>query len=62
MTSMQNQAHVGPLNVLHDEGIPNILGGLVPPIPVRGIGLPLGFFVAALAILAVLGILVAYLA
>ena len=64
VTPTQNQAEAGPpLNVLHDEGIPNTLGGIGPPsTPVR-LRLPVGAFVAAVVVIvAVLVILVGHLA
>jgi hypothetical protein len=62
VTPTQNQAEVGPpLNVLHDQGIPNTLGGVGPPsAPVR-LRLPAGVFVAAaVVIVIVLAILVGH--
>ena len=63
-TPMQNQAQVGPpVNVLHDEGIPNTLGGIGPPTTAVGLRLPVGAFVAAVVVIvAVLVILVGHLA
>jgi hypothetical protein len=63
-TPIQNQAQVGPpVNVLHDQNIPNTLGGIGPPsTPVR-LRLPVGAFVAAVVVIvAVLVILVGHLA
>ena len=59
-TLMQNQAQVGPpVNVLHDEGIPNTLGGIGPPAAAVRLRLPVAAFVAAVVVIvAVLGILV----
>ena len=61
-TPTQNQAKVGPpLNVLHDQGIPNTLGGVGPPITPVGLRLPVGVFVAAAAVIViVLAILVGH--
>jgi hypothetical protein len=58
----QNQAKVGPpLNVLHDQGIPNTLGGVGPPSTPVGLRLPVGVFVAAaVVIVIVLAILVGH--
>jgi hypothetical protein len=59
-TPTQNQARLGPpLNVLHDENIPNTLGGIGPPATGVGLRLPVGSLVAVLVlIVAVLVILV----
>jgi hypothetical protein len=49
----QNQAQAGPpANVLHDQGIPNTLGGVGPQsTPVR-LGLPVGVFVVVVIAIA----------
>ena len=53
-TPTQNQAEAGPpVNVLHDQGIPNTLGGVGPPSTVVGFRLPLGVFVAAVAVIVI---------
>jgi len=59
-TPRQNQAKEGPpLNVLHDEGIPNTLGGLGPPTtPVR-LRPPVGVFVAAVVVIVIVVVLLA---
>jgi len=50
----QNQAQVGPpVNVLHDQNIPNTLGGIGPPKPAVGLRLPAGAVVAAVVVIAV---------
>ncbi len=48
----QNQAQVGPPpNVLHDQGIPNTLGGIgAPTTPVR-FRIPAGAFVATVVVI-----------
>ena len=50
----QNQAQAGPpLNVLHDQNIPNTLGGIGPPTtPVR-LRLPMRVFVAVVVVIVV---------
>lgn len=57
----QNQAQAGPpVNVLHDQNVPNTLGGIGPPATGARLRLPMGAFVAAVVvIMAVLVILVA---
>ncbi|MGD0018009.1 MAG: hypothetical protein ABSD62_02030 [Candidatus Limnocylindrales bacterium] len=61
MTSMQNQGLEG-LNVLHDQGLPNTLGGLGPPMPVQQLRLRVGALLAVaaviLAMLAIVALLV----
>ncbi len=58
MTAMQNQALEVLPNVLHDQTVPNTLGGLAAPGPVGRLRLPPGVLVAAGAIvLALLAIL-----
>ena len=56
----QNEARLGPpLNVLHDENVPNTLGGIGPPAPTVRLRLPVGAVVAVLVlIVAVIVILV----
>jgi hypothetical protein len=56
----QNQAQAGPPpNVLHDQNIPNTLGGIGPPTTAARLRLPIGAFVAAvIVIVAVLVILI----
>jgi len=56
----QNQAQAGPpINVLHDQTIPNTLGGIGPPTTAARFRLPVGAFVAAVVVIvAVLVILV----
>lgn len=45
-TPTQNQAQAGPpANVLHDQGIPNTLGGVGPRSTPEQLRLPLGVFV-----------------
>jgi hypothetical protein len=63
-TPTQNQAKVGPpLNVLHDQGIPNTLHGVGPPSTAVRLRLPVGAFVAAVVVIvALLVILLAHLA
>lgn len=63
-TPKQNQAQVGPpVNVLHDQGIPNTLGGVGPPGTAVGLRLPVGAFVAAVVVIViVLAILVGHFA
>lgn len=63
-TPTKNQAQVGPpVNVLHDQGIPNTLGGVGPPSTAVRLRLPMGVFVAAAAVIViVLAILVGHLA
>jgi hypothetical protein len=64
VTPTQNQAEAGPpLNVLHDQGIPNTLGGVGPPSMAVPLRLPLGVFVVAvIVIVIVIAILVGRLA
>ena len=61
-TPTQNQAKVGPpLNVLHDQGIPNTLGGVGPPSTDVGLRVPVGVLVAAAGVIViVLAILVGH--
>jgi hypothetical protein len=56
----QNQAQAGPpINVLHDQTIPNTLGGIGPPTTATRLPLPLGVRVAVVVVIvAVLVILV----
>jgi len=63
-TPIQNQAQAGPpVNVLHDQNIPNTLGGIGPPAAAVRLRLPVGAFVAAVVVIvAVLVILVGHLA
>ena len=63
-TPTQNQTKVGPpLNVLHDQGTPNTLGGVGPPSTAVRPRLPVGVFVVAVvAIVIVIAILVGRLA
>jgi hypothetical protein len=62
-TPMQNQAQAGPpVNVLHDQNIPNTLGGIGPPTTAVRLRLPVAAFVAAvIVIVIVLVILVGHL-
>jgi hypothetical protein len=57
----QNQAQAGPAaNVLHDENVPNTLGGVGPPTTAVRLRVPVGALMAAtVVIVAVLLILVA---
>jgi hypothetical protein len=59
----QNQAQAGPLmNVLHDQNLPNTLGGIGPSTEAVGLHLPVGALMAALVVLgAVLVILAGHL-
>ena len=59
----QNQAQAGPaVNVLHDQNIPNTLGGIGPPTTAARFRIPAGAFVAAVVVIvAVLVILVGHL-
>jgi len=61
-TPTQNQAEAGPpLNVLHDQGTPNTLGGVGPPSTAVRFRLPVGVFVVAVvAIVIVIAILVGH--
>jgi hypothetical protein len=53
-TPTQNQAQVGPpVNVLHDQNIPNTLGGIGPPKAAVGPRLPAGAVVAAVVVIVV---------
>jgi hypothetical protein len=53
-TPTQNQAQVGPpVNVLHDQNIPNTLGGIGPPKAAVGSRLPAGAVVAAVVVIVV---------
>ena len=59
MTYMQNQALAAPPNTLHDEGIPNTLGGIGVSSAAVGLRLPAGEYVAVgVAILAVVAVVV----
>jgi len=60
-TPVQNEAQAGPpVNVLHDQNIPNTLGGVRPPTTAMQLRLPVAAFVAAVVVIAaVLVILVA---
>jgi hypothetical protein len=60
-TPIQNEAQAGPpVNVLHDQNIPNTLGGVRPPTKAVRLRLPAAAFVAAVVVIAlVLVILVA---
>jgi hypothetical protein len=50
----QNQAQVGPpLNVLHDQGVPNTLGGIGPPTTTVRLRLPVRVVVAAVVVIVV---------
>jgi hypothetical protein len=64
VTPTQNQAEAGPpLNVLHDQGIPNTLGGVGPLSPAVRPRLPVGVFVVAvvaIVIVIVIAILVGH--
>ena len=54
VTPTQNQAEAGPpLNVLHDQGIPNTLGGVGPPSPAVRPRLPVGVFVVAVIVIVI---------
>ena len=57
---MQNQAQAGPpINALHNQTIPNTLGGIGPPTTSARLRLPVGAFVAAVVVIvAVLVILI----
>lgn len=59
-TPTQNQAQAGPpANVLHDQGIPNTLGGVGPRSTPEQLRLPLGVFVViVIAFVIVIAILV----
>jgi hypothetical protein len=59
-TPMQNEAQEGPpVNVLRDQNIPNMLGGIRPRTTAVRLRLPVGAFVeAVVVIVAVLAILV----
>jgi hypothetical protein len=61
-TPTQNQTKVEtPLNVLHDQGTPNTLGGVGPPSPAVLPRLPVGVFVVAVVVIViVLAILVGH--
>jgi len=60
-TPTQNQAQAGPpINVLHDQNVPNTLGGIGPSNAAMGLRLPVGAFIAAVfLVMIVLAILVA---
>jgi hypothetical protein len=60
-TPVQNEAQAGPpVNVLHDQNIPNTLGGVRPPTTAMQLRLPVAAFVAAVVVIAaVLVVLVA---
>jgi hypothetical protein len=63
MTLLQNQALEAHANVLHDQGVPNTLGGMTLPVPIGYGGLSVGsFVVVAGAIMLVVVILVGRLA
>jgi hypothetical protein len=54
VTPTQNQAEAGPpVNVLHDQGIPNTLGGVGPPSTAVPLRLPLGVFVVAVIVIVI---------
>ncbi len=63
MTLLQNQTLEAPVNVLHDQGIPNTLARMSVPVPVGAMHLPVGAFVATVAtVVVVLSLVVARLA
>jgi hypothetical protein len=48
----QNQAQAGPpINVLHDQTIPNTLGGIGPPTTAARFRFPVGVRVAAVVVI-----------
>jgi hypothetical protein len=58
-TPRQNQAQAGPpVNVLHDQNIPNTLGGIGPPATALGLRLSVGAFVAAVVVVVIVAVLV----
>jgi len=61
-TPTQNQAQAGPpINVLHDQRVPNTLGGIGPPTTAARRRLPMAaFIVAVVVIVAALVILVGH--
>jgi hypothetical protein len=63
MTMPTNPSLEQPLNVLHDQGVPNTLRGMSPPAPLGSMRLPLAAFtIVAIGIMALLILLVARLA
>jgi hypothetical protein len=54
MALLQNQGSEVPLNVLHDQGIPNTLSRMNPIIPVGQSRFPLAVFLVAVVLVAVL--------
>ena len=57
-TPTQNQTKVGPpLNVLHDQGTPNTLGGVGPPSPAVRPRLPVGVFVVVVIVIVIVIVL-----
>jgi hypothetical protein len=59
----QNQAEAGPaVNVLHDQNVPNTLGGVGPPTTSARLRIPASAIVAAVVVVVVvLAILVGHL-
>ncbi len=56
--STQNQAQAGPpVNVLHDQNVPNTLGGIGPPTTAGRLRLPVGAVVAAVVAIGVVLVL-----
>lgn len=56
----QNQAQAGPpINVLHDQTIPNTLGGIGPPATAARLRLPVGAIVAAVVVIVALLLILA---
>jgi hypothetical protein len=58
-TPMQNEAQAGPpVNVLHDQNIPNTLGGIRPPTKTVRLRLPVAAFVAAVIVIVIVLVVV----
>lgn len=50
----QNEAQAGPpVNVLHNQSIPNTLGGIGPPTTAARLRMSIGAFVAAVVVVAI---------
>lgn len=53
-TPVQNEAQAGPpVNVLHDQNIPNTLGGIRPPTKAVRLRLPVAAFLAAVVVIGI---------
>ncbi|HEY5488056.1 MAG TPA: hypothetical protein VIK06_10430 [Candidatus Limnocylindrales bacterium] len=56
---LQNQAQAGPpVNVLHDQNIPNTLGGIGPPATAAGLRVSAGALLVAAIVFVFVAVLV----